>query len=125
MTLDNRQQRAAAILGAGGTREDAAESAQVNRGTISRWGKLPAFVEAVKSAQVSASASATEDIPALLDAMQRATDYQGRPDWSARATALRLKLALGLIGDIARPAEVVSVPVPRGRMLKDGKEILR
>jgi hypothetical protein len=123
MPLDNRQQRAAAILGAGGSRQDAAAAVQVNKGTISRWGKLPAFTEAVR-AQASTSG---DDIPALLDAMQRATDGQGRPDWSARATALRLKLALGLIDNIARPAEVVPVSVPNLGYMRDHKtgELIR
>lgn len=47
-----RQEKAKAVLLAGGTQEQAAKAAGVTRDQVTRWGKDPAFVEDVqKSAQ--------------------------------------------------------------------------
>ncbi len=113
MTGSSRQQRAAAaaVLGSGGSRVDSARAAGVTPCTVSRWRKLPEFADAIERVRATASAAADGDVAALLDEMQRAVDASGRPEWAARAAALRLKLQLGLIGKGAA-TEPTPTPTP-------------
>lgn len=54
--------------------------------------------------------------------MQRAVDAKGRPDWGARATALRLKIQLGLVSKESLASSVVSVSAPIEYWDTDGED---
>lgn len=91
MPLSPDRARAASLIAAGHTHVETAEAIGCHKTTVTRWAQTSAFKEAV------AAGDSKTDVSAELDAMQRAVDGRGRPDWHSRASAIRLTIALGLV----------------------------
>lgn len=93
-----KQAEAVAVLARGGTVNEAAAAAKVDRRTVLRWRQLPAFAEAVRSVVAGAFAEA---VAVLSDASGDASRYladvaRGRARCDGgRVNAARLVLTLG------------------------------
>lgn len=90
-TLDERQRHAAELLGQGRTRAETATTLEVDPATVSRWKRIPEFIDLVRAVRHDLL-DENPDVRRVLNEGLSATTKTGEPNWHARLQAAKLLL---------------------------------